>query len=288
MNVKGKEERIIEIKNQLENITYDPEKYISLFISELNMLFDELKDLDHRLTKEKKFNYLYTAIPMEISMEIGLMSFKGKWEDASEYLKIMLPELKKLKELKELKELKAKRPVNKSKEIKNSVTLSTEIKRKRNNRQIKCYICNKREHKAKDCWHNPKNKNKKGNKREQANSLEEKGKQTKNCDNEYKQHPFNAFLKLKSNISQNNNINGEQIKDIYTNNNNDNDNNKNNNIIDQNDKNNLKESKQNLKSLNENNINYKSSDVNNNEGKYLNSIENYKVYQQMYYNNNIT
>ena len=40
-------------------------------------------------------------------------------------------------------EFKAKRLVNKSKKIKNSVTLSTEIKRKRNNRQIKCYICNK-------------------------------------------------------------------------------------------------------------------------------------------------
>jgi len=144
------------------------------------MLFDELEDLDHRLTKEK-FNYLYIAISMQISMEIGLMSFKGKWEDASQYLNTMVPELKYLKEL---KELKAKRFVNKSKEIKNSVTLSTEINRKRNNRQIKCYICNKLEHKAKDCCHNPKNKNKKGNKREQENSLEEKSKQIKNSDNE--------------------------------------------------------------------------------------------------------
>jgi len=82
MNIKGKEERIIEIKDQLENITYDPENDISLFIYELNMLFDELEDLDHRLTKEKKFNYLYTAILTQISMEISLISFKGKWEDA--------------------------------------------------------------------------------------------------------------------------------------------------------------------------------------------------------------
>ena len=80
-------------------------------------------------------------------------------------------------------EFKAKRLVNKSKKIKNSVTLSTEIKRKRNNRQIKCYICNKWGHNARDCWHNPKNKNKKGNKKEQAKSLDEKGKQIKNSDN---------------------------------------------------------------------------------------------------------
>jgi len=92
------------------------------------MLFDELEDLDHRMTKEKKFNYLYTAIPTQISMEISLMSFKRKWEDASEYLKTMVPELKYFKDL---KELKVKRLVNKSKEIKNSVTLSTEIKRKK-------------------------------------------------------------------------------------------------------------------------------------------------------------
>jgi len=59
------------------------------------------------------------------------MSFKGKWEDASEYLKTIVPELKYLKELKELKELKTKRHINKRKEIKNSVTLSTEIKRKK-------------------------------------------------------------------------------------------------------------------------------------------------------------
>ncbi|KAG4091538.1 hypothetical protein H8356DRAFT_1407637 [Neocallimastix lanati (nom. inval.)] len=81
MNVKGKEERIIEIKDQLKNITYNPDNDISLFISELNMLCDE-------------------------------------------------------------------------------------------------------GHKARDCWHNPKNKNKKGNKKEQANSLEEKGKQIENSDNE--------------------------------------------------------------------------------------------------------
>jgi len=43
-------------------------------------------------------------------MGIGFTSFKGKWEDASEYLKTMVPELKYLKEL---KELKAKRLVNK-------------------------------------------------------------------------------------------------------------------------------------------------------------------------------
>jgi len=137
INVKGKEERIIEIKDQLRNITYDPENDINLFNPNY-MLFDELEDLDHRLTKEK-FNYLYIAISMQISMEIGLMSFKGKWEDASQYLNTMVPELKYLKEL---KELKAKRFVNKSKEIKNSVTLSNKNNRKRNNRQIKCYICN--------------------------------------------------------------------------------------------------------------------------------------------------
>jgi len=110
MNVTGKEERIIEIKDQLENISYGSENDINLFISELNMLFDKLEDLDRRLTKENKFNYLYTAIPTQISMGIGFTSFKGKWEDASEYLKTMVPELKYLKEL---KELKAKRLVNK-------------------------------------------------------------------------------------------------------------------------------------------------------------------------------
>jgi len=58
MNVTGKEERIIEIKDQLENISYGSENDINLFISELNMLFDKLEDLDRRLTKENKFNYL--------------------------------------------------------------------------------------------------------------------------------------------------------------------------------------------------------------------------------------
>ncbi|KAL6632220.1 hypothetical protein U3516DRAFT_886557 [Neocallimastix sp. 'constans'] len=54
MNVKGKEERIIEIKDQLKNITYNPDNDISLFISELNMLCDELEDLDHRLNQRKE------------------------------------------------------------------------------------------------------------------------------------------------------------------------------------------------------------------------------------------
>ena len=54
MNVTGKEERIIEIKDQLENISYGSENDINLFISELNMLCDELEDLDHRLNQRKE------------------------------------------------------------------------------------------------------------------------------------------------------------------------------------------------------------------------------------------
>ncbi|KAL6628815.1 hypothetical protein U3516DRAFT_739115 [Neocallimastix sp. 'constans'] len=107
--------------------TKDLKDDISLFIYELNILFNELKDLNSSLTEEEKFNYLYTSISWELAIETNINSF------------FTLKEGNTNNEISES---------TKGKVIKNSVTIRTE--RKRNCRNIRRYIYNKRRHKAKD------------------------------------------------------------------------------------------------------------------------------------------
>ncbi|KAG4099521.1 hypothetical protein H8356DRAFT_936587, partial [Neocallimastix lanati (nom. inval.)] len=52
----------------LENKSYNPEKDISLLISDLNMLFKELDDPNHSLSNKQKFNYLYASFSKELAV----------------------------------------------------------------------------------------------------------------------------------------------------------------------------------------------------------------------------
>ena len=113
-----------------------------MFIYELNILFNELKDLNSSLTEEEKFNYLYTSISWELAIETNIVLYNERWRTASSHLRKVIPIMK------YLNQLKVNHDVNKGKVIKNSVTIRTE--RKRNCRNIRRYIYNKRRHKAKD------------------------------------------------------------------------------------------------------------------------------------------
>lgn len=58
--------------------TKDLKDDISLFIYELNILFNELKDLNSSLTEEEKFNYLYTSISWELAIETNIVLYNER------------------------------------------------------------------------------------------------------------------------------------------------------------------------------------------------------------------
>jgi len=65
-----------------------------LFISELNIFFNELEDLNNSLSEEEKFNYLCTSISRELAIETNLILYNERWGEASEHLKKVIPKMK--------------------------------------------------------------------------------------------------------------------------------------------------------------------------------------------------
>ncbi|KAL6617641.1 hypothetical protein U3516DRAFT_748285 [Neocallimastix sp. 'constans'] len=69
LNIKSDKERFNHIKRELEKKIFNLEDDISLFISELNILFNDLENLNSSLLEEEKFNYLYTSISRKLAIE---------------------------------------------------------------------------------------------------------------------------------------------------------------------------------------------------------------------------
>jgi len=157
-NTRSNEERKLELKNKLENMKYNKENDISLFIEEMNNIFNELSSLEMEISDEKKFEYLYLALPYEITLEVNIMDHDGKWEDVTKCLKKKVPKLKYLKELRKENNHKNNTVINV-----NSMTKKNRFTPRNNRGRKRCYICNKLGHIARDCWHNEKNKRKKNN-----------------------------------------------------------------------------------------------------------------------------
>jgi len=57
-NTKSKELTIREKKDELKNLKYDKDRKINLFISGMEMKFNELKEMNHEPSSEKKYKYL--------------------------------------------------------------------------------------------------------------------------------------------------------------------------------------------------------------------------------------
>jgi len=143
--VKSNAERKLEIKEELDLMKYDAGKDISMFLSEMDNLFDELSKLGEKYTDEQKFNQLYTSLPYDIVIESNIISYQGKWKETKKHLIGTIPLLK------FLKNMKTNKPGN------NVANLSYGKPKPKNNKIKKCSICNKIGHTEQQCWHNKAN-----------------------------------------------------------------------------------------------------------------------------------
>ena len=169
MNTKSTEVRKHELKETLNNMRYSMDDDITLFITEMENIFNELDKINNTLSEEKKFNYLYTALPNEITVETGIIQHVGNWDEATKLLKNTVPHLIFLKGNTNRTKTTSATILN-AQTNKRKTKQSDKYKKNNKNKNKRYFICDKPGHIAKNCWHNPINKNKNKHKRNEANN----------------------------------------------------------------------------------------------------------------------
>ncbi|OUM61823.1 hypothetical protein PIROE2DRAFT_12077 [Piromyces sp. E2] len=104
---KGNEERKISYKQELEEMKFDKEGDIDLYLSNMENIFENLKDLGDEPSEESKYNYLYNSLPKSVIHETGLVAYQDNWENCKKCLIERYPRIKRLNKIRE-KQNKAK------------------------------------------------------------------------------------------------------------------------------------------------------------------------------------
>ncbi len=253
LNVSKPKDRIEELKNSLRNTVYNSEtfKSISIFISDMNMKFNELESLGHKLECIDKLDYLYNALTKEVSDRINLLSHKKeKWEEITEHAIEEIQHLRKLDEERSkqepvvannssinlknnLKNNKSNHNNNKNNKLNynNNYNKSNNFKRNSNSynknknykyKNIECWNCGKLGHYSEECRYrnnrsnsyNYKNKYKRNNGRHQLNNSECKCNEKDVCNNNEINNEScnNNNEKCNNSNNENNNINKNNNK----------------------------------------------------------------------------
>jgi len=162
---KSVEFRRVELKNKLNELKYDEDKNINIFISEMQNLIDELESIDTDLTNCEKVGILNRSLPDHLRF-INVFKYKDNWQMCSFYAREVIPEIifSNKKESNNQKEntknifsLEHKKNANQNKMPK---TFKKPQKLKRNGR---CNYCNKKGHYFYECLKRKANKLKKRN-----------------------------------------------------------------------------------------------------------------------------
>jgi len=135
---KGNEEMKLQLNEKLENMTYDKSTDIGIFIANMEITFDKLKKLGENVNDERKFNYLYNAIPSDIAQLTNLLGFQNDWNGCCNMLKTSIPRIKFLNTLK-IKQEKAK--VFNNEVRTNESNSRNKQNRKHSKRNIRCHNC---------------------------------------------------------------------------------------------------------------------------------------------------
>ena len=87
---KSKEQRKIELTKKIENLKFD-NKDISIFIANLQNLFNEIAKIDSEISDSSKIGILNRCLPENLRW-INVFQF-STWNDCSKYVKRVIPEI---------------------------------------------------------------------------------------------------------------------------------------------------------------------------------------------------
>ena len=178
---KSDEERKMEMKRQLDEMKYDRSEDFLMYLSNMNNVFNSLEELNATVSDELKFNYLYSSLPTDIAQASNMMEHQNDWEECCEHLSKTIPRLKFIREMK-----------HKQNKI-SSLNAESRKKIYKNNKNIRCYRCNKKGHIAKFCKIN-------------INKINDEAKS-----NVF--HKRNNYQKNNKNINNNNESNNNEIRE---------------------------------------------------------------------------
>jgi len=77
--------RKLELKNKLDNLKYNTDIDINIFIADLQNIFDELEKIDNDIESNIKAGILNRSLPEELRW-INVFQFKDDWNKCSEYV----------------------------------------------------------------------------------------------------------------------------------------------------------------------------------------------------------
>eukprot|EP00833_Pecoramyces_ruminatium_P011250 jgi/Orpsp1_1/1185282/evm.model.c7180000093072.1 len=162
---KSPEQRIQDLKDKIENIKYNIEEDIHIFIAMLQNLIDELENLNGDIPSSTKAGILNRSLPEELRF-INIFQFKDNWDNCCDYVKRVIPDI-----IFSNKKETLQKPINQAYNLETMNIGKINQHHKKSIKSIpKCKICHKKGHLTANCWFNKNNKRNKYNKYNKHNN----------------------------------------------------------------------------------------------------------------------
>ena len=86
------EKRKLEIKSKINNLKYNEEDDINIFIAKLQNAIDELENIDYELSDPVKAGILNRSLPENLRF-INVFQYKNDWKQLCNYVKDVIPDI---------------------------------------------------------------------------------------------------------------------------------------------------------------------------------------------------
>ena len=89
---KSKESRKLELKKKLNELKFEEEQDINIFMEDLQNTIEELEKIDEDLSTSTKVGILNRALPENLRF-INVFQYNSDWEKCTDYVKNVIPQI---------------------------------------------------------------------------------------------------------------------------------------------------------------------------------------------------
>eukprot|EP00833_Pecoramyces_ruminatium_P006363 jgi/Orpsp1_1/1180395/evm.model.c7180000073227.1 len=188
---KSPEQRRLDLRDKINNLKYDINEDIHIFISTLQNYIDDLENIEGDLPDNTKVGILNRSLPENLRW-INLFQFKDNWLKCTEYAKTVIPEIifSNTKEIQKQRNIQLLNVVSTKGTHQNyhtnnkSISINSNSNRNNSRKNGRCRLCKKFGHYIAECWYNNKNRsNTKHNQHKSKNHPKHKNKPNKSVQN---------------------------------------------------------------------------------------------------------
>ena len=157
---KGPERRRLDLRDKINDMKYNINEDIHIFISTLQNYIDDLEKIEGDLSDNSKVGILNRAIPENLRW-INVFQFKDNWKKCVQYVKSIIPEIifSNTKESYKLRDTQLLNVQKFSRNTNNNLNNNKFRNHKSSSRKNgRCRLCHKYGHYVSDRWFNKKNK----------------------------------------------------------------------------------------------------------------------------------